>query len=164
MEIQSENYEDIALFFKLFNEILSAMKDEAGYKFNPRYFMCDEAGANYKAIAHVYRTEFCAIRVKGCQWRFKSDVKNHVSKLKPQDQETFISTYNALCDVTTVADYNCLKLVLDKLADRNPEIKPFILYWDPRKSHIFQPFCGAGLPGVNLSEQGNASFKRSQMM
>ena len=45
-------------------------------------------GANYKAIADVYGTVFSAIRVKGCQWHFKSDVKNHVSKLKPEDQET----------------------------------------------------------------------------
>ena len=80
MEIRSENFKEIGLFFKLFNEILSAVKDEAGYKFNPRYFVCDEAGANYKAIAQVYGMEFCAIRVKGRQWHFKSDVKNHVSK------------------------------------------------------------------------------------
>ena len=86
------------------------------------------------------------------------------SKLKPEDQETFVSTCNALCYVTTVADYNHLKLVLDDLAERNPQIKPFILYWDPRKSHIFRPFRGAGLPGVNLLEQGNASFKPSQAM
>ena len=86
------------------------------------------------------------------------------SKLKPEDQETFVSTCNALCDVTTVADYNHLKLVLDDLAKRNPQIKPFILYWDPRKSHIFRPFCGAGLPDVNLLGQGNASFKPSQKM
>ena len=164
MEIRSEHHEHIGLFFKLFNEILSIMKEESGYKFNPRYFVCDEAGANYKAIADVYGTEFSAIRVKGCQWHFKSDVKNHVSKLKPEDQETFVSTCNALCDVTTVADYNRLKLVLDDLAERNPQIKPFILYWDPRRSHIFRPFCGAELPGVNLSEQGNASFKPSQTM
>ena len=108
--------------------------------------------------------EFSAIRVKGCQWHFKSDVKNHISKLKPEDQETFITTCNALCNVTTVTDYNHLKLVLDDLAERNPEIKPFILDRDPRKCHIFRPFHGAGLPGVNLSEQGNASFKPSQTM
>ena len=30
--------------------------------------MCDEAGANYKAIADVYGNEFSAVRVKGCQW------------------------------------------------------------------------------------------------
>ena len=164
MEIRSEHHEQIGLFFKLFNEILLIVKEESGYKFNLRYFVCDEAGANYKAIADVYGTEFSAIRVKGCQWHFKSDVKNHVSKLKPEDQETFVSICNALCDVTTVADYNRLKLVLDDLAERNPQIKPFILYWDPHKSHIFQPFHGAGLPCVNLSEQGNASFKPSQTM
>ena len=164
MEIRSEHHEDIALFFRLFNEILSTVKGEQNYQFNPRYFVCDEAGANYKAIAQVYGTEFSAIRVKGCQWHFKSDVKNHVSKLRPEDQETFISTCNALCDITTVADYNRLKVVLDDLSERNPEIKPFILYWDPRKSHIFTPFRGAGLPGVNLSEQGNASFKPSKTM
>ena len=137
MEIRSKHHEQIGLFFKLFNEILSIMKEESGYKFNLRYFVCDEAGANYKAIADVYGTEFSAIRVKGCQWYFKSDVKNHVSKLKPEDQETFVSTCNALCDVTAVADYNRLKLVLDDLAERNSQIKPFILYWDPHESHIF---------------------------
>ena len=137
MEIRSEHHEEIGLFFKLFNEILSIVKEESGYKFNPRYFVCDEVGANYKAIADVYGNEFSAVRVKGCQWHFKSDVKNHVSKLKPEDQETFLSTCNALCDVTTVADYNHLKLVLDDLAEQNPQIKPFILYWDPHKSHIF---------------------------
>ena len=137
---------------------LSIVKEESDYKFNPRYFVCDGAGANYKAIAQVYGMEFSAIRVKGCQWHFKSDVKNHISKLKPEDQETFITTCNALCNVTTVTDYNHLKLVLDDLAERNPEIKPFILDRDPRKCHIFRPFHGAGLPGVNLSEQGNASF------
>ena len=100
----------------------------------------------------------------GCQWHFKSDVKNHVSKLQPSDQESFIQTCNSLCDVTTVSDYNRLKQVLDSLGDRNPEIKPFLLYWEPRRSHIFKPFCGAGLPGVNLSEQGNASFKPAKTM
>ena len=65
MEIRSEHHEQIGLFFKLFNEILSIVKEESGYKFNPRYFVCDEAGANYKAIADVYGTEFSAIRVKG---------------------------------------------------------------------------------------------------
>ena len=44
MEIRSEHHEQISLFFKLFNEILSIVKEESGYKFNPRYFVCDEAG------------------------------------------------------------------------------------------------------------------------
>ena len=134
------------------------------YKFNPRYFVCDEAGANYKAITELYGAEFSAMSIKGCQWHFKSDVKNHVSKLVPEDQDTFVKTCYAMCDVTTVADYNHLKQVLDDLAEQNPEIKPFVMYWDPRRSHIFKPFRGSGLPGVNMSEQGNVTFKPSQTM
>ena len=57
-----------------------------------------------------------------------------------------------------------MKQVLDDLAEQNPEIKPFVLYWDPRRSHIFKPFRGSGLPGVNMSEQGNVTFKPSQTM
>ena len=119
---------------------------------------------NYKAISELYGSEFAVMCVKGCQWHFKSDVKNHVTKLVPEDQDTFVKTCYAMCDVTTVADYNCLKQVLDDLAERNPEIKPFVLYWDPRRSHIFKPFRGSGLPGVNMSEQGNVTFKPSQTM
>ena len=69
-----------------------------------------------------------------------------------------------MVETTTVADYNKLKAVLDKIAKDNPEIKPFVSYWDLRKSHIFKPCRGGGLPGVNLSEQGNASFKPSKTM
>ena len=134
------------------------------YKFNPHYFVCDEAGANYKAITELYGAEFSAMRVKGCQWHFKSDVKNHVTKLVPEDQDTFVKTCYAMCDVTTVADYNRLKQVLDDLAEQNPEIKPFVMYWDPHRSHIFKPFRGSCLPGVNMSEQGNVTFKPLQTM
>ena len=58
MEIRSENHTDIALFLRLFNEILSEVSGRTGYKFNPRYFVCDEGGANFKAIREVYGEEF----------------------------------------------------------------------------------------------------------
>ena len=136
MELRSENHKDIALFFSLFNEILSTVRGVPNYKFNPRYFVCDEAGANYKAI----------------------------TKLVPEDQDTFVKTCYAMCDVTTVADYNRLKQVLDDLAERNPEIKPFAMYWDPRRSHIFKPFRGSGLLGVNMSEQGNVTSQTMRLV
>ena len=97
MELRSENHKDIALFFSLFNEILSTVSSVPNYKFNPCYFVCDEAGANYKAITELYGAEFSAMHVKGCQWHFKSDVKNHVTKLVPEDQDTFVKTL--LCHV-----------------------------------------------------------------
>ena len=161
MEIRSEHHEDIALFLTLFNKILAEVTGIPGYKFNPRYFVCDEARANYKAIALVYGEEFAAQRVKGCQWHFKSDVQKHIKHVRPVDQDRFVDTCFKMCEVTTVADYNCLKAILDEMSEESPEIKPFINYWHPRRSHVFRPFRGGGLPGVNLSEQANKSFKPS---
>ena len=161
MEICSESHEDIALFLNLFNHILEEVKGIEGYKFNPRYFVCDEAGANYKAIALVYGQDLAARRVKGCQWHFKLDVEKHMKQVHPQDQESFRTTCFDMCEVTTVADYNPLKAKLDEIVLNNPEINPFIIYWHPCRSHMFKPFRGAGLPSVNMSEQGNKSFKPS---
>ena len=59
MEMISESSEDIAIFFRLFNEMLEKVSGIPNYKFNPRCFLCDEAGANYKAIRLVYGDEFC---------------------------------------------------------------------------------------------------------
>ena len=159
MEIHLEHHKDIVLFLHLFNKILEEVSGKEGYKFNPRYFVYDEAGANYKAIALVYGEEFAAQRVKGCQWHFKSDVQKHLKHVRPKDQDLFLETCFKMCDVTTVADYNRLKAILDDILEESPEIKPFILYWDPRHSHVFQPFRGTGLPGVNMSKQANKSFK-----
>ena len=159
MEIHSEHHKDIALFLHLFNRILEEVSGKEGYKFNPRYFVCDGAGTNYKAIALVYSEEFAAQHVKGCQWHFKSDVQKHLKHVRPEDQDSFLETCFMMCDVTTVADYNRLKAILDDISEESLEIKPFILYWDPRHSHVFQPFRGMGLPGVNMSEQANKSFK-----
>ena len=61
MEIRSENHIHIAAFFRLFNKMVG----EENYKFKPHYFVCDEGGANYKAIREVYGDEFCKARVKG---------------------------------------------------------------------------------------------------
>ena len=67
MEIHSENMRDIAQFFSFFNEILAKEKKIPGYKFNPRYFVCDEGEYNYNTITQVYGEDFCNIHIKGCQ-------------------------------------------------------------------------------------------------
>ena len=50
---------------------------------------------------------------------------------------------------------------MNEIAEENAEIRPFVLFWEHRKSHVFKPYCGGGLPGVNMSEQGNKTFKPS---
>ena len=139
MDIRSENHKDIALFFRLFNKMLAEVKGE-NYKFNSWYFVCDESGANYKALALVYGEQFASLRAKGCQWHFKQDVQKHMKNVTPQDQQKFLETCFEMCEATTVADYECLKTTLNEIAEENVEIPPFVLFWEPRKSHVFKPF------------------------
>ena len=159
MDIRSENYKGVALFFRLFNKMLAEVKGEENYKFNPRYFVCDESGANYKVLVLVYGEQFASLCAKGCQWHFKQDVQKHMKNITPQDQQKFLETCFEMCEATTVANYERLETTLNEITEENVEIRPFVLFWEPQKSHIFKPFRGRGLPGVNMSEQGNKSFK-----
>ena len=163
MEIRSENSQDIAQFFKLFNELVAKVSKSEGKMFNPRFFMCDEGGANHKAIRIVYGDEFAKTRVVGCQWHFKNDASRIAKRIGPDMREMFTTLTKELCKVTTVAKYKILKSRQDKVAKLYPEIVNWINWWHERRSHIFVPFRGGGLPGVNLSEQGNAGWKRRPM-
>ena len=158
MEICSENYVHIAVFFKLFNRMLIEFKGESDM-FKPRYFVCDEGGANYKAIREVYGDGFCKEREKGCQWHFKSDVRKHAVKVSEKRRERFKEVCHEMCDVTTVKGFNILLAELKVFAVNFPELKGFVEYWEQRKSHIFSSFMGGGIPGVNLSQPGNVMFK-----
>ena len=162
--MRSEKYEDIVIFIQLFNEVLQKVMKDPTYRFNPRTFMCDEAGTNYKAIRTVYGDDFCKARVRGCQFHFKNSVHKRKHEVPSELKDVFISTCNQLCNVTSVGKYKILKSRLDEMVKTTPSLGRWITWWDDRKSHIFGPFRGGGLPGVNLSEQGNAGWVTSHTM
>ena len=164
MELHSDNHMDISLFLRLFNEMLAEISKRPGYKFNPRYFVCDEGGANFKAVLEVYGEDFVRHHVKGCQWHFKSDVKNHTNKVGPSHRERFSEICNEMCCVTTVSAFNDLLTELKLIVDIYPELQAFVKYWELRKTHVFALFRGGSLPGMNMSESGNASFKPAGTM
>ena len=58
MEICSKNSKDIAQFFSLFNELVAKVSKTQGKMFNPKTFMCDEGGANHKAIRMIDGEDF----------------------------------------------------------------------------------------------------------
>ena len=100
----------------------------------------------------------------GCQWHFKNDVNRHSKDVSPDMRGLFISLCHKLCACTTVAKYKILKSCLDDIGNRNPAIKnmdPVVGMID--RSHIFTPYGEEALPGVNLSEQGNAGWVTHQM-
>ena len=90
MEMRTENTNDISTFFTLFNEVLQKVSGIEGYKFNPWCFMCDERGANYRAVRDVYGEEFCRDRVRGCQFHFKQQVQKRKHQIPEERREEFI--------------------------------------------------------------------------
>ena len=97
MDIRSEHHKDIALFMTLFNKMLAEVKGDENDKFNPQYFVCDESGANYKALLLVYGEQFTSLCTKGCQWHFKQDVQKHMKNVAPHDQQKIPG--HMLCNV-----------------------------------------------------------------
>ena len=150
MEICSKNSIDIAQFFSFFNELVAKVSKTEGKMFNPNSFMCDEGAANHKAIRMVYGEDFATSRVMGCQRHF-------------QNEQVFTTLIKDLCHVTTVCKYKILESRLDEVTKLYPDIESWIDWWHERQSHIFAPFKGSGLQGVNLSDEGNAGWKRCIM-
>ena len=107
----------------------------------------------------MYGDDFCKNRVKGCQWHFKSDKTKHTNKVGVNRRLRFEAICNEMCTVMTVAGFNGLMVELKTIAEEYPELKPFVEYWDRRKSHVFGPYRGGGIPGMNLLEPGNVTMK-----
>ena len=78
-------------------------------------------------------------------------------------RDEFIQICANLCTVTTVSQYEKLKAQMDDMARIYP-LKKWIKWWHARHSHIFLPFCGSGIPMVNLSKQGNKVIKPSHTL
>ena len=74
----------------------------------------------------------------------------------PDMRDLFTNLCKNLCTATTVVKYNVIKSQLDEIAKVYPGIESWIDWWHEQRKHMFGPFHGAGLPGVNLSKQGNA--------
>ena len=74
-------------------------------------------------------------------------------------RELFTKLCKSLCTVTTVTKQKIIKSQLDEIGKAYPEIESWIDFWNEQCKHIFGPFYGGGLPGVNLSEQGNAGWR-----
>ena len=132
MEIYSKNSKDTAEFFSLFNELVAKVFKTEGKMFNPKTFMCNEGGANHKAIGMIYGEDFATSRVVGCQWHFQNDATRIAKCIGPDMQQVFITVIKDLCHVTTVCKYKILKSRLDEVAKLYPDIESWIDWWHER--------------------------------
>ena len=105
MDVKSESTCEISICCELFNEILSEIKGR-NYKFNPKFIMVDEKGANYCAIRNVFGLEFATSKVVSCQMHYKNNVNRASLKISDSYKDVFKNLCHKMCSVTTVAEYN----------------------------------------------------------
>ena len=73
MEAVSEDSENIALFWTLFNQIVQKYTGNKNYKFNPTGFCTDMAGANFSGITKIFGDEVkSAIKLRVANFTSKS--------------------------------------------------------------------------------------------
>ena len=163
MEVRSESSEHIALFFKLWNEVLiMAGKKTSSYFFNPKNIMVDSAGSNYGGIRNVFGLEYMTTKVISCQWHFMHVMEQLVHKLPEEDQEEFLELRHSLCKKTTIPEYQLIATRLHQMAQNCPQIISKLNWWHVRRWHVFGAFrTGPTHTGINLAEIGNVAWKTS---
>ena len=165
MEVRSEATEDIAIFFKLINEMLQIVgKKEEGYKFNPRYILCDEAGGNIRGIKEALGLEFAAARVVTCQWHFMNKINEPIQKIGEDFQEEFVTSAGHLCRVQSVAEFELIFSRMREIVAKFPEFGNSLDWYYARRFHLFPAFHDGLHSGLNLAEVGNAQWKPKHKM
>ena len=162
MEAKGESKHEITIFWELFNEILSDIK-ERNYKFNPRAIMVDENGANYCAIRKVFGLDFVTSKVVSCQMHYKNDVNRASLRISDSYRDLFKNICHEMCSITTVGKYNEKKKWLEEIGNIFPQISSWINWWDTRKYHI-SSFRHFGYCNVTLAESGNSTLKSCMLL
>ena len=77
--VKEKTTEVIATFWKLFNEVLQELKNEANYKFNPIGFSTDEGGASMNGLLQVFGQQVIH-KIKTCQFHFRQCLRKSAWK------------------------------------------------------------------------------------
>ena len=162
MEVRSESTEHIAMFWKLWNEVLGEVKGEVNYQFNPRKIMVDSGGANYCGVREVFGLEFCNLKLISCQWHFLHQIESSVTRLPPELRDDFVQQCVDLCNTTTIPQYQLIASRLKQISIQYQDIQNKLNWWHVRRYHVFGAFRNGPVhTGVNLAEMGNAQWKQS---
>ena len=110
MEAESENTENVELFWRLFNEALRKVAASDSFKFNPIGWCCDMAGANLAGISKVFGDD---ADIKSCEFHFKDHRNKQAKKLDCKGSDEFKQLCDRLLLCTTAAGYQAAKSDMD---------------------------------------------------
>ena len=160
MECESKNTENVALFLKLFNEILHKLKKDPTFIWSPRGIMVDENGANKNAIRQVLGDEM-AKRSWECQWHYFQCTKCQSMKIKASDRKEFLNLAYALAkDAVTKNKYFDILTKLKEMCTTNSCMK-WLKFWHERREH-FPAYHGFFLSSMNIAESGQSEMHAQQ--
>ena len=149
MEVRSEATEDIAIFFKLLNEMLQIVgKKDKDYKFNPQYILCDEAGGNIRGIKEALGLQFAATPVVTCQWDFMNKMNERLANIGEEHQE-FADSAGELCRVQSVAEFELIFSRMRDIVSKYTEFGNSLDWYYARQFHLFPAFRDGLHCGLN---------------
>ena len=166
MEVKSENTTNCALFWSQWNKLLAYVKGDPKYKFNPCGFLTDEAGANFAGIREVYGDEHhrnansCQFHYKQCLQRLLKKIPAHLADYRNEIEVLSLQ----FLTVSTMADYNSVRVRLQDLATINEDVQSWLGWWVARRFHIFPVFRGYCISSLNLAEIGHSTMKRKRLL
>ena len=94
-----------------------------------------------------------------CQWHFKNSVSQKANAVVEQHRDHFINSCLSLCTAASTTGYFTVKAEIDNYAVLYPLLKPWIQWWNARRSHICGAFRGFGFTGASLAEIGNSTVQ-----
>ena len=160
MEAESENSENVALFWELFNEILKKVSGNENETFNPIGWCTDLAGANLAGLCAVFG-ESTKSRIKTCDFHFKDHRNKKANRLDSQSGEEFKSLCNELLESVSEKHYDTAKKRLDLFIAAKEErsfLQSWLSWWHDRRGFIFRAFARKNGPRMNQAEVIHAGW------
>ena len=161
MDCERGNTKNVALFLKLFNEILCKVKKDPTFIWSPRGIMVDENRANKNAIRQVLGDDM-AKRSWGCQWHYFRCTKCQSMKINASDMKKFLNLAYALAkDVVTKNEYFDILTKLKEVCTTNSRMK-WLKLWYERCEHFVPAYHGFFLLSMNIAESGQSGMHAQQ--
>lgn len=160
MEAETEDTENITLFWTLFNEVLQKVSGNNNEQFNPIGWCTDMAGANLAGICNVFG-ESAKCRIKSCEFHFKDHRNKKANKLDPDSSNEFKTLCNELLESETEKQYDNAKGRMDLFISENDDrlfLKSWLSWWHDRRGFIFRAFTPNNAPSMNQAEVIHAGW------
>ena len=166
MEVKGETSENCAKFWEILNEMMAEIKCQPGYKFNPKHFITDEAGANFNGIIAAYG-QAGAQRAYTCQFHYKYCLDAMLAKFPPQLEELkgeFEMLMLQMLNVPTLSEYQEIKNRVKVICALVPAVEGQVDWWIARRYNIFPIFRGFCLTSLNMAEIGHSTLKKKKTL